>query len=236
MANDIKYIQLEPAAFLTDIDFQMMDSEQRGVYCSIIFYLYCNNGKIELSDGQAITLLSGKTSILAQISGCLKIGKEWDAIWGKIADKFQINGNILTHKRVTEELKRVVEYRKGKSEAGKKGMAKRWADNTDITKVSKGKVSKGKKTVKHFVPPTLDDVKKYVADNPELSNVDPTNFWKSFNDGDWIDTRGNPVRNWKLKLRTWSNYGQSSKSKQAGSQTAGQTGSNQDRGPAEFIR
>lgn len=72
-------------------------------------------------------------------------------------------------------------------------------------KLSKVKVKSSKGKV--FVPPKLEDVKKYVKDNPELSNVDPVNFFKSFHDGGWIDTRGNPVRNWKLKLRTWSNYG-----------------------------
>ena len=39
----IKFVYFEPAAFLTDIDFQMMNAEQRGVYTSIIFYLHCNN-------------------------------------------------------------------------------------------------------------------------------------------------------------------------------------------------
>ena len=142
--HSIKYVQLEPAAFLTDIDFQLMDAEQRGVYCSIIFYLYCNGGSIELNHGSAITLLQSPTTILAQISGCRKVGPEWEAIWAKIANKFQITGNILTHKRVTEELQRAENYRKSKSAAGKKGMAARWGDNTDITKVSKVKESKGK--------------------------------------------------------------------------------------------
>ena len=75
-------------------------------------------------------------------------------------------------------------------------------------KLSKDKISKVK-----FKPPTLEDVKKYIQENPELSNVDPNTFWKGFNDGGWIDTRGKPVRNWKLKLRTWSNYGNGTKGK-----------------------
>lgn len=90
---------------------------------------------------------------------------------------------------------------------------------------------------KPFIPPTLEDVKKYVADNPELSNVDPVTFWKGFNDGDWIDTQGKPVRNWKLKIRTWSNYGHTSKSQRT---DTSQAGSRQSRPhgepPAEYIR
>lgn len=141
--KDIKYIQLEASGFLTDIDFQMMNAEQRGVYCSIIFYLYCNEGKLELGDN-SITLLSGKFNKLAMISGCEKIGADWDTIWQKIAHKFKITGNILTHKRVTAELLKTQKYIKEKSEGGKKGMKSRWGDNSLITKVSKSKVSKEK--------------------------------------------------------------------------------------------
>lgn len=85
---------------------------------------------------------------------------------------------------------------------------------SDSNSHSKDIMSKGKK----FVPPTLEEVKKYIEDNPELSNVDPDTFWKGFNDSGWIDTRGNPVRNWKLKLRTWSSY-DSVRTKNTGSQT-----------------
>jgi len=165
----IKYVQLEPSAFLTDIDFQMMNAEQRGVYCSVIFYLYCNNGKLVLSDNSDITLLSHKYSKLAAISNCYKVGSEWDAIWSKITDKFEINGNILTHKRVTEELKRAREYRDKQSLAGTKGMASRYGYNTVITKESKVKESKvkvkeskGKKKHKDFVFLTPEEFQKLV--------------------------------------------------------------------------
>ena len=145
---DVKYVQLEPSAFLTDIDFQMMDAEQRGVYCSIIFYLYCNGGQIELVGNTPKPLLEDKYSILAIISGCHKTGSDWVAVWSKIAPKFEINGNILTHKRVTEELKRVLDFKKAKSEAGKISAQKRWGSNTPITTLSKVKVSKVKTTYK----------------------------------------------------------------------------------------
>jgi len=147
--NGIKYVQLEPSAFLSDIDFQMMNAEERGVYVSIILYLYCNGGKLKLNDNNDITLLKNCYTRLAMLSGCSKTGEEWAAIWGKIRHKFQINGNNLTHKRVTEELKKAKEHKEKRSKAGKKGMANRYSSNTvsnnDITNISKGKVSKGKK-------------------------------------------------------------------------------------------
>ncbi len=57
---------------------------------------------------------------------------------------------------------------------------------------------------KKFIPPTLEDVKQYIAENPELSNLDAYSVWKGYDDGGWIDTQGKPVRNWKLKLWTRS--------------------------------
>jgi uncharacterized protein YdaU (DUF1376 family) len=200
MTNDIKYVQLEPAAFLTDIDFQMMDAEQRGVYCSIIFYLYCNGGKIELDGNTPITLLENKTHILAVIAGCLKIGPEWDGIWAKIGHKFQITGNILTHKRVTEELKRVENFKKTKQDAGRISAQKRWGSNTPITKLSKVKVSKKSKST--LIPPTFEEVKSYIKENNY--DVDPKKFFDYFTEGGWVDSKGKPVRNWKQKIITWS--------------------------------
>ncbi|MCK9482820.1 MAG: hypothetical protein M0R34_00440 [Candidatus Marinimicrobia bacterium] len=70
--------------------------------------------------------------------------------------------------------------------------------------------SKGNSNSK-FVPPTFLEVKEYIESNPELSNVNAETFFKGFNDSGWVDTQGKPVKNWKLKLRTWSSYGQRSR-------------------------
>jgi hypothetical protein len=67
-------------------------------------------------------------------------------------------------------------------------------------------INKTKRSAR-FTPPTLEEVRQYIVDNPEIQNVDPETFWKGFTDGGWIDTQGKPVRNWKLKLHTWSHYG-----------------------------
>ena len=56
-----------------------------------------------------------------------------------------------------------------------------------------------------FVPPTLDEVKAYCFDRK--SPVNPETFYEYFNKGNWIDSKGNRVRNWKQKLITWENMG-----------------------------
>jgi hypothetical protein len=64
-------------------------------------------------------------------------------------------------------------------------------------------ILKKKVPKKRFIPPTLEEVKLYVM--AELLNVDPIEFWKGYSDGGWIDVHGKPVRNWKLKCRSWHN-------------------------------
>jgi len=56
-----------------------------------------------------------------------------------------------------------------------------------------------------FVPPTLDEVRAYCRERN--SPVDPYQFWEYFNTGEWIDSKGQPVRNWKQKLLTWERMG-----------------------------
>ena len=62
--------------------------------------------------------------------------------------------------------------------------------------------SKSKKKTE-FVPPTLEEVTEYCKSRQSI--VDPKAFFDFFNEGKWIDSRGNPVLNWKQKIITWEN-------------------------------
>lgn len=64
--------------------------------------------------------------------------------------------------------------------------------------------TKRARTKKPFVPPTLEDVKAYVA--LRNSVVDPVEFWEYFNEGHWVDSEGKPVKAWKQKLLTWEHH------------------------------
>lgn len=51
--------------------------------------------------------------------------------------------------------------------------------------------------------PTLEEIEDYISD--KNLNVDAQKFYEYFDAGDWLDSKGKPVRNWKQKLITWSN-------------------------------
>lgn len=65
------------------------------------------------------------------------------------------------------------------------------------------------KKKKKFVPPTLEEVKAYVAERK--SNVDAEYFFEYFDTGNWIDSQGKPVNNWKQKLISWERANKSKK-------------------------
>ena len=54
---------------------------------------------------------------------------------------------------------------------------------------------------KKFSPPSLEDVKNYAVERN--SSVDPVAFYEFYSAGQWVDSNGNPVRNWKQKFLTW---------------------------------
>lgn len=74
------------------------------------------------------------------------------------------------------------------------------------TKQSSTKKSNTKKSsTKRFIPPSLEEVEKYCQERK--NNVDAKKFFDYFTASDWVDAKGNPVRNWKQKIITWESYG-----------------------------
>jgi len=83
-------VSLEPDAFLSDLDFQAMTADQRGVYCTLIFYLYRNNGRLRYDIG-----------VLAKLCN---VNGDFD--FQTVLHKFQVRRGLIRHKRVTKELAR----------------------------------------------------------------------------------------------------------------------------------
>lgn len=66
---------------------------------------------------------------------------------------------------------------------------------------------KNKRNIKEkCIPPSLEEVKEYIAERKYA--VDAQHFYDYFEAGDWLDSQGKPVRNWKQKIITWNNNNQ----------------------------
>lgn len=62
-------------------------------------------------------------------------------------------------------------------------------------KALKGKLKKSKE----FIPPTIEEVKAYFA-SKGYSEAGAIHAFEYYSSGDWTDSKGNPVINWKQKM------------------------------------
>jgi hypothetical protein len=74
----------------------------------------------------------------------------------------------------------------------------------DIKPDAKPVSKPNKREKKHFIPPTLEEVEAYCKSRN--NNVDAKRFFDYFDAADWVDGKGNKVRNWKQKVITWESY------------------------------
>ena len=112
------------------------------------------------------------------------------------------------------QIDRNKEHYKNVCEKNRKNIAKRYErirSNTTVYDgtqkniiVENNNNQKRKKSGGGFVPPTRDEVREYVESRN--SHVDPDQFFDYFQTGNWHDSKGNPVRNWKQKLLTWEKF------------------------------
>lgn len=70
-------------------------------------------------------------------------------------------------------------------------------------KDNRGMGEEGKKK-KIFIPPKLEEVENYVKE--KKLNINAKEFLDYFEAGNWIDSKGNKVKNWKQKMLTWNNF------------------------------
>ena len=109
--KDITYVSLDSKSFIADTAFQAMSAEQRGVYCTLIFYLYANGGSIAFDP-----------PTLGRLCNC----DDFENIWEKIKSRFRKKRNKIFHSAVSKELSRTLKLTQARSQSGLKGAQARW--------------------------------------------------------------------------------------------------------------
>lgn len=74
-------------------------------------------------------------------------------------------------------------------------------ENRNTYKELNNKVLNNKKEI-YKERPTLEEIKDYCL-NVRHNKVDYKKFYDYFTEGNWIDSKGNKVKNWKQKVITW---------------------------------
>ena len=112
--------QFYPKDWLSDPDVVCMSMGQRGAYITLLCYCWKEDK------------LPNNPDYIRKLLGNVP---KWKTLWNGIKHKFEIRGDYLIHPRLEKERIKQEEYRKKKSNAGKKGMKKRWnkSDNNHNT-------------------------------------------------------------------------------------------------------
>lgn len=80
-------------------------------------------------------------------------------------------------------------------------------NDRSTSKVKESKVNKSKtkeSRVKEFIPPTIEEIKKYIIEKELTVNGDY--FLDYFAKRDWVDSNGNKVKSWRSKILTWDEF------------------------------
>jgi uncharacterized protein YdaU (DUF1376 family) len=102
--------QFYPSDWLSDPNVIIMSAEERGAYIQLLALMWNTENCSLKDDPEYLAKLAGvDNSVITQLYHCFK----------------SVNG-MLRHKRLDQEREKQDEYRKSKSEGGKKGMEVRW--------------------------------------------------------------------------------------------------------------
>ena len=127
----------------------------------------------------------------ARIQQCREAGK---ASAAKRNERQRMSTDVNERQRTSTDVANNNIYRENSNNNNLDNLEEKEKENT----------KRKRKTGGGFVPPTRDEVREYVKSRN--SHVDPDQFFDYFSEGNWHDSKGNPVRNWKQKLLTWEKF------------------------------
>lgn len=118
-----------------------------------------------------------------------------------VCELFVSDSDFFWSNRVNSNFEKRSEISEKRSIAGKAGaIAKQ-----NLANASKGKEKKVKeiKVNKEFIEPSLDEVKNYFKEN-NYKEETAIKFYQSYSVANWVDSKGNKVKNWKQKaINVW---------------------------------
>jgi len=172
----IKYVQLESDAFLTDLDFTLFTPAERGVFVTMILFLYSNDGKCEFDP-----------AALSRVCNCDNT-QQFEQLWQIVSKKFQVRNGVIKHKRVTKQLRIAKKKHNDHRKAGKKGAKAKWqshnkADDAD-TDAAEAKERKGnviEKESKDNNSNTSSNDQSFSSSNPVRTRLSADDQSKALN-------------------------------------------------------
>lgn len=217
--RDQPYLPLYVQDFLTDEKLILCSPAATGIYIRLMCIMHKSKEYGTFLLLQKVWQNSGKTSGTCQDFATLLVKfLPWsqEEIYSGLQelienDVLQIQGNKIVQKRMVRD-NEISEIRsragsKGgfaKAKGLAKGVAKGVANTENENDIDIDIDNKEKEIPKRkrepFIPPTIDEVRKYFEDNGYDPDFGETR-WHYYNDANWFDSKGSPVLNWKQKMR-----------------------------------
>lgn len=187
-----------------------------GLYWCVIEILHeQKDGKLEkfpkLFSGLAYDFNVSVEAVTKQIEAMVK---DYNLI--KEDEKYLWSDRVLVNLE-NRKLKYQIKSEAGRIGGLKSGESRRMKQSEAVLEANEPKERKRKERKRNFMPPTLEEVKEYISKNKYRVNAET--FHKYFTEGDWIDSKGTKVRNWKLKIITWESN-QNTKNQEPATSTA----------------
>ena len=169
------------------------------------------NGKIPYTDKMLATIFRRKeTTVKLALEtfenfGMIEIINNTITIpnWSKHQDFSKIERNkeyMREYMKQYRERQKLLAEGKEQCKVNSKVNSKANVSSLDKIRQDKNRIDKNNKKA-----PTLEEIQNYITE--KNLKVDGKQFYDYFTEGNWIDSKGNKVKNWKQKLLTWDRYG-----------------------------
>ena len=122
-----------------------------------------------------------------------------EAIFNLIKPQLEAN-----YKRFMNGTKAKQKQNGSKTEANNKQTESKTLTNVNVNVNDNVNIKENIKRKVTFIKPSLDDIKNYIGE--KKLKVDAKQFFDYFETGNWVDAKGNKVKNWKQKLLTWDKF------------------------------
>jgi len=179
-------LSLQEKVVLVEID--SLDDEENGCYASNKYFadfFKLTNGRVS----QIINQLQKK--------GYLDITYNYK---GKEITERLIRIKKPPYPEVFNKLNRYLEN----DDRGIKNPKEGYLENAKENNITTNNINinnKKKYIKKEFKKPTLEEIEKYCKERK--NSIDAKKFYDFYEAGDWKDSKGNEVKNWKQKVITW---------------------------------
>ncbi len=202
MARKPEYFQFQPSAFLTDPDYIAMSAEARGCYCTLIFYLYQEGGK-----------LKNNLEKLARI--CNLPLEKFNLVFVDIKYKFLVSRYVITHKRVTIEIEATKKRIQVRQNAGVIGANARWQTHSNrialplqqtCDSMPNNNNNNNSNASHTHIPATGKFTLAEVKDAAVLAGLTPEQaevFYNHYNGQGWLKGNGLAITDLPSQLASW---------------------------------